>query len=277
MDANDNITFSINQVAKIIGVSTSTIRNWEKNGIISPARSQSNYRTFTIQDIGQLQKIKSYSVDMHMGTQAIKLLLGTQSQGGDLEKTINDQKKMVVSKKMMSKKWRLARKAQGYTLEEVSRAVGISTAHLSKLENGGSISLSMMSKLARFYKESPLDFLEPSREESNVVRKGVGEPLDLGGDPGVVLCSLSALHEHVMYPVLCTVQPGSGNQTPHTHNGEEFIYMLGGTLEINLNDEPPCIIHTGDAFYYRGSDRHTWWNPAKKPARFIWVHSSLSR
>ena len=41
-----------------------------------------------------------------------------------------------------------------------------------------------------------------------------------------------------------------GREMAHTHIGEEFIYMFSGTLEVLLNDDPPCILHPGDAFYY---------------------------
>ena len=75
MNHEDKVTFTINQVAKILGVVPATIRNWEKNGMISSKRSASNYRIFTLDDIETLKKIKEYSVDKHMGTQAIKMLL----------------------------------------------------------------------------------------------------------------------------------------------------------------------------------------------------------
>ena len=35
MDPNDNLTFSISQVAKTLGVVPGTIRNWEKSGLIT--------------------------------------------------------------------------------------------------------------------------------------------------------------------------------------------------------------------------------------------------
>ena len=89
--------------------------------------------------------------------------------------------------------------------------------------------------------------------------------------------SLVAMREHVMYPVLCEVQPGSGNKLPHTHNGEEFIYMFSGTLELQLNDDPSYVLHAGDSFYYRGSDLHSWWNPSRRKAKFLWIHSSVAK
>ena len=276
MDTNDNITFTIHQVAKMLGISPTTIRNWEKKGLIVSRRSSNNYRIFTIDDIELLKKVKEYSIDKHMGTHAIKMLLPVSSDT-DIESYVEQQKENYYSQKLISEKWREIRKQQGYTLEEVSRAVGISVAHLSKLENGGNVSLDMMNRLAHFYRESPLYFMNSSQEEKRLVRKGTGEPIQLKNDPGLEMYSLVSMQEHVMYPVLCFVEPGCGNLTPHTHNGEELIYLLSGVLEIHINDEKPYIMHPGDSFYYRGTDKHSWQNISTKPAKLLWVHSSLSR
>ena len=277
MDHKDSITFSISQVAKMLGVVPGTIRNWEKTGLITVKRSDSNYRIFTVDDLATLRRVKEYSIDKHMGAHAIKLLLGGGQDAGDFEASIRQQAEKQYSKKLTSEKWRELRKQKGYTLEDVSRQVGISVAHLSKLENGGNVSLELLRDLAHFYGESPLYFLEPVRDEKHLVEKDGGDPLDLNGDPGIGMLSLVAMREHVMYPVLCEVQPGSGNKTPHTHNGEEFIYMFSGTLELQLNDDPPYTLRAGDAFYYRGSDLHSWWNPSRRKAKFLWVHSSAAK
>ena len=266
MDHNDNITFSISQVANMLGVVPGTIRNWEKAGLITVKRSDSNYRIFTVDDLATLRRVKEYSIDKHMGAHAIKLLLGGGQGAGDFEASIRQQAEKQYSKKLTSEKWRELRKQKGYTLEDVSRQVGISVAHLSKLENGGNVSLELLR-----------DLLEPVRDEKHLVEKDGGDPLDLNGDPGIGMLSLVAMREHVMYPVLCEVQPGSGNKTPHTHNGEEFIYMFSGTLELQLNDDPPYTLRAGDSFYYRGSDLHSWWNPSRRKAKFLWVHSSAAK
>ncbi len=276
-DQSDNLTFSISQVAKMLGVVPGTIRNWEKCGLIRVRRSESNYRIFTPDDLETLRKVKEYSIDKHMGAHAIRMLMGAGSSGSDLEESIRQSRERQYSKKLMSRKWREIRKQQGYTLEEVSRAVGVSAAHLSKVENGGNVSLELLSDLAHFYRESPLYFLEPVPVDKHLVLRNEGEELDLYDDPGIEMHSLSSMREHVMYPVLCEVEPGCGNRSPHTHNGEEFIYMLSGTLEVHLNDDRPYLLHQGDSFYYKGSDLHSWWNPSGRTARFLWVHSSVSK
>lgn len=277
MKHEDTITFTISQVAKMLGVVPATIRNWEKNGLIKAKRTASNYRVFTLDDIETLKKIKEYSGEKRMGAHAIKMLLPKSMDTADVELYVEQQKEAFYSKKLLSEKWREIRKQQGYTLEEVSKAVGISAAHLSNLEHGGNISLDLMNKLAHFYQESPLYFMNPSSQENHLVRKGYGEAIQLKDEPGIEMVSLIAMREHMMYPVLCTVEPGCGNLTPHTHNGEEMVYILSGVVEYRLNDEPPYILHPGDTFYYRGSDLHSWQNISNKPAKILWVHSAIAK
>lgn len=277
MTENDNLSFTINQVAKMLGVVPATIRNWEKSGLITAKRSPSNYRIFTPDDIETLKKIKELSVDRHISAEAIRLLLPSVEDSDDFATYMEQQKENVYSKKLLSEKWREIRKQQGYTLEEVSKAVGISVAHLSNLENGGNISIDNINRLAHFYRESPLYFMNPVNQENHLVRKGQGDPIRISEDPGKEMTSLIAMREHMMYPVLCTVEPGCGSTDAHTHNGEEMVYVLSGVIEYRLNDDPPYILHPGDTFYYKGSDLHSWQNISTKPARLLWVHCAISK
>lgn len=276
MERNNNITFTINQAAKLLNVVPGTIRNWEKNGLITPKRTQSNYRVFSTADIDLMQKIKEYSIDKHMGAQAIRMLLNT-TPADALEEAVEQKKEGRFSQELVPERWREIRRQQGYTLEEVSRNVGISVAQLSKIENGGSVSFETINTLAHFYRESTLYFLKAAGEDRRFVKKGEGEQIDLNGDPGIRMELLTARRSHAMYPVMCTVEPGSGNMVAHTHNGEEFYYVFSGALEITVENEMPYILHAGDSFYHKGSEKHTWMAVSPKPARFIWVHCSFSK
>ena len=274
----DSVTITINQAAKILGVVPATIRNWEKNGLIAAKRSPSNYRIFTPGDVELLLKIKELSHDKHMSAEAIKLMLNTENDAvAEVEDIIEKQKETLLPKKLMSEKWREIRLQQGYTLKEVSDATGISIAHLSNLENGGNVSLDLMGKLADFYRESPVLFIAQPMQDTRLVRKGTGEPFRLKNDPGIQMTSLVSMKEHVMYPVLCTVEPGCGGLSPHTHNGEEFIYLFSGVLEYRIEGEDPYIIHPGDSFYHKGSEKHSWQNISTKPAKLLWVHSAFAK
>ena len=80
MTHDDNINFSINQVAKMIGVVPATIRNWEKYGLIEAKRSSNNYRRFSLDDINTLKKIKEYSIDKKNGSPGYQDVTPQQQQ-----------------------------------------------------------------------------------------------------------------------------------------------------------------------------------------------------
>lgn len=49
------MTYSIGEFAKIVGVTTSTLRYYEKEGLLTPHRNENNLREFTDHDIGWVQ------------------------------------------------------------------------------------------------------------------------------------------------------------------------------------------------------------------------------
>ena len=49
------MTYSIGKFAKIVGVTTSTLRYYEKEGLLTPHRNEHNLREFTDHDIGWVQ------------------------------------------------------------------------------------------------------------------------------------------------------------------------------------------------------------------------------
>jgi len=273
--SSDNVTFNISQVAKMIGVVPETIRNWEKNSLFQANRSKNNYRIFTLDDLEILKKIKDYSINQGMGINAIKKLLPSTSTN-PIVNLVNEEKTPTYSKKLLSKKWKSMRQKKGYTLEEVSSVVGISPSHLSKLENEhANVSLDVLHKLANFYGESTVYFFDLDVTEDQYIPREKGESIDIG-IPGIDMRSLISVKEHNIYPILYTIEPGCGNLDSHSHNGEEFIYILSGKIEITLNSQEYYVLKKGDSFYFRGSESHSWKNPSfKNKTKLLWVHSSL--
>ena len=123
---SEQLTFSISQVAKILGIAPGTIRNWEKCGLITVRRSESNYRSFTPDDVEALRKVKEYSIDKHMGAHAIRMLLGNGGEhGSELEDTVRQKKERQYSKKLISEnggksagsraiRWRMSAKRSAF-------------------------------------------------------------------------------------------------------------------------------------------------------------------
>jgi Uncharacterized conserved protein, contains double-stranded beta-helix domain len=100
-------------------------------------------------------------------------------------------------------------------------------------------------------------------EDSPVVRKGEGEIVNLGMS-GVQMESLILQRQHVLFPMLFTVAPGSGDPDTHRHHGEEFIHILSGTLKVVLNYENEYLLKPGDSIYFKSFDYHSWVNDSTK-------------
>lgn len=61
-------TYKIGEIAKMLGISAETIRNYEKKGLICPYKEESNYRYFDIIQINHLlnlQKYQKYGYTLH--------------------------------------------------------------------------------------------------------------------------------------------------------------------------------------------------------------------
>lgn len=273
---NDELTFSINEVSKIIGVVPATIRNWEKSGLFTAKRKENNYRVYTIEDIEVLKKIKKYSIDESMPINAIKSLFVNEQifayEGVSSQRSAEKS----VSNKILSSKWKECRDQKGATLEEAANSIGISVSYLSKIENGhANVSYEILEKLAQYYGESLLYFFDINITEEKVVRENQGETIAVGYD-GVKIQSLVAVKDHMLYPVMFEIEPGSGSRGTHSHSGEEFVHVLEGELDVILNFEENLHLEAGDSIYFSSADQHSWKNNGKTMTKLLWVHSPIS-
>lgn len=81
---------------------------------------------------------------------------------------------------------------------------------------------------------------------------------DLPGKEGMMIM--------VEYP------PGSSDPI-HRHNAHAFVYVLEGSIVMQLKGGPPVTLHAGQTFYEGPSDEHVVGRNASstRPARFIVV------
>lgn len=253
-----------------------TIRNWEKAGLFVAVRKSNNYRVYSLNDIEYLKKIKFYSLEQKMSSIAIKNILQSDIKNALIMSDAKDNQTTTgYSKKFLSSKWKESREKLGLTLEDVSRHVGISVSYLSKLENcQGNISLNMLNCLANFYGGSILDFFNFSSSDNHLVKAGAGNKARIG-IPGVQVEQLIAQSNHLLHPVMFFVEPNCGPTNSHQHTGEEFIYLISGTLQVILNHKEQYQLEAGDSLYFRSSDFHSWKNNGVINCQMIWVHSPI--
>lgn len=251
----------IGDVAELTGVSASVIRSWERLGIIHPARTDSRYRLYSRDDLKVLKRARFLSRVRGLNGPAIVELL--KSQGLLKSARNNDAGSMGV-------RLRQLRLSRDLALADVASAVGISVGFLSAIERSHmSASVGTLRKLARFYKLNILDFFDPAQTNPYRVRPGERKRLDVG--PGVQM-ELLAWGNTVMEPHLFTIAPGAGSGDSYTHEGEEFIYVLRGVLNIALEGQWHRL-RPGDSFYFESGTPHTWRNTGKTNTVVLWVNT----
>jgi len=277
-NSSSTIYFNINEVANIIEVSAATIRNWEKKDLFTAKRASNSYRIYSLEDIEVLKRIKYYSKNYQMNSLAIKEILMPHVEAPPIIKdNLENPTTHTPSRKLLGGKWKEYRIEQNKTLEEIATDIGISTSYLSKIENGqANVSYEVIERLASYYGKSVLHFFEPEEEQKIVVEKGKGEKLQTGL-PGVLMESLIAQKERVLFPMMFYVEPGYGSDNTHKHNGEEFIHVLKGVFEITLDENEVHLLKEGDSIYFKSSTNHSWHNTGKSTAKILWIHSPVER
>jgi DNA-binding transcriptional MerR regulator/mannose-6-phosphate isomerase-like protein (cupin superfamily) len=251
----------IGDVAQRVGVSPSVIRSWENLGLTRPRRSQSRYRLYTAEDVKLLKRARFLRKVRGLNAAAIVELLRRE---GRTRPPANGGAGAIGSH------LRQLRAKRGLSLAQVARKIGISVGFLSALERSQmSGSVATLRKLARFYKTNILDFFDATGASGRQVQPAQRKVLEAG--PGVRM-ELLAWGNTVMEPHLFRVAPDAGSGEAYTHAGEEFLYILRGSLVITLENEE-YRLKAGDSFYFESATPHRWKNPGRAETHILWVNT----
>ncbi|MCK7624692.1 XRE family transcriptional regulator [Streptomyces sp. RS10V-4] len=164
------------------------------------------------------------------------------------------------------------RRHSGLTLETAARRVGLSPAHLSRLETGQrQPSLPMLLALARTYGTTVSDLLgETAPERDPIIRAGRAEPYGAGGwtyrTAGGAGRAMQALRVHVP-------ERAQGDLV-RVHPGEEWLYVLTGRLRLVLGDAVH-VLEPGDAAHFDSLTPHRLAAASPGGTELLFVHTLL--
>src|SRR3984893_16266793 len=251
----------IGDVARRVGVSPSVIRSWESLGLTRPRRTESKYRLYTTADVKLLKRARFLRKVRGLNAPAIVELLKREGR----VRLAADGNASAIGGHL-----RQLRTKQHLSLAQVAVAVGIPVGFLSALERSQmSGSVGTLRKLARFYKTNILDFFEANGASSRQVQPAQRKVLETGAG---VRMELLAWGNTVMEPHLFRVAPGAGSGDSYSHEGEEFLYILRGTLTITVENEE-YRLKAGDSFYFESATPHHWKNPGRSETSLLWVNT----
>jgi len=76
--------------------------------------------------------------------------------------------------------------------------------------------------------------------------------------------------KNAMEPIRLTLMPGGKSLEDQPHEGEEFGYVVKGSINVHIGNE--CYrVNKGESFYFESNRKHYIENVGKGEAQVIWV------
>jgi transcriptional regulator with XRE-family HTH domain len=187
--------------------------------------------------------------------------------GGDQEKafleSIGERKTGEDQEIHVGERVRRVREAKGLTPQDVCQRTGLDPETLASIEQGTfSPPLGVIIRLAKALEmrmgyfiagEEERPFTLVRRRDRKLVSRYDAKK---GRYYGYEFESLAPLKkDRHMEPFLVTLEPAPTEHERSTHEGQEFIYVLKGRMEVRLADEIH-ILEPGDAIYYDSNVPH---------------------
>jgi len=174
------------------------------------------------------------------------------------------------------------RELKQLTLADVAERSGLAAAQIERIESNDELpSLAPLIKIARVLGVRLGTFLDDQQELGPVVARGK----DLSASSGISFSNNARTeHKNMLYhalsqdksgrhmePFLIDIEPADkAGFAFSTHEGEEFIYVLGGVVEINYGKNT-YILEEGDSIYYDSIVAHHVHAAGDSQARILGV------
>ena len=181
------------------------------------------------------------------------------------------------------KRLRAARKQFGWTLAQVAEQSGVSITTISRAERGQlALSYEKFSALGRTLR---MDMGAMFAQAGTQARR-FDRPIVTRAGQGVTYRGLAFSYQFLgtqaigkqMSPIVGTVHARSinGPEDYARHDGEEFVYVLSGEVEVHFEDGEVVRLARGDMLYFDSRIGHAYVTVSRQLARVIGVCTSES-
>jgi len=171
---------------------------------------------------------------------------------------------------------RATREKRGFSIQELAQKTGIDQHELEQLEAGNTLlPLGQLIKLSKVLSLKMSDMISRGDEPYTIVRADRRTQFQRFGklrqaSHGYEYVSLApGKKDRLMEPFIVTLHPASSDEAS-SHDGQEFIYVLEGEMEVIIGDVRD-VLRSGDAIYYDSSTTHLVRAHGEAPARILAV------
>lgn len=279
---------TVGQTARILGVSPSTLRLWESEGLVAPLRTGGRYRLYSPELLEVLKRIKYLREVQRLNMPGIRRELSENGasakpmpapprkpRGGGNGGAIKAIKAIKATKRKrdqpLGPQLRRMRERKGLGLVEAARRAGLSPGFLSSVERSqANASVSTLQRLATTYGTTTMELFQSPPHEGRLVGPHDRRVLTVHSGVRMELLSTGA---PMLQSMLFRVAPAAGSEGAYSHQGEEFIYMLSGVLEMWLDELQCYVLREGDSFWFPSTHAHRWFNPGDVDAVLLWINT----
>lgn len=183
---------------------------------------------------------------------------------------------------------RAVRLRNGWTLADMSQKTGISASSLSKIENGKcEVSYTKLMKIAQdigvdiaqLLDKNDAAPMEPGRigPGTRVVTRSSDVTIVEDGNY-THYCHAAELLRRSLHPLIMEVKARSVAEFGElrSHPGEEFTFVLEGTVEFHSELYAPTRLNAGDSIYFEASMAHAWVAVSEGSCRILSVFNETS-
>lgn len=171
------------------------------------------------------------------------------------------------------------RAQRGWTLTDVSQKTGLPVSTLSKVENG-KMDFSF-EKLVRISEGLEIDIAEligpgavdpvqtASATRRSITRAGEGKSIEMRRGNYLYVASdlLNKRIVPIVGDVFCKDIAEYGEFL--RHSGEEYVYVLEGTLDLHTEFYTPARLNKGDSVYFDSSMGHAYIAVGQEPCKIL--------
>lgn len=253
----------------MVGISPSTLRGWEHRGLLRSGRSSAGWRMYTAADIGRVREVQRLREVEGLAMHAIRRRLDIRPGGTQPWPPARP-----AGAPALGSRLRERRIQRGMSLRALAAAAAVSPSLVSGVERGMvRPSVATLQKMSATLGTSVAALFAGPAPACQILG-GELVPLDLPL-PGVRIEDLSGTAQ-LLEPQRFSVEPGHGSGGEYTHEGEEFLYVIAGTLSITLDGSEHFDVVAGRSLCFESTRSHRWWNPGKVVTRVLWINTPRS-
>ncbi len=185
---------------------------------------------------------------------------------------------MASSEVRVGEKIKTLRESRGYSLKDLADRTGFSTAFISQIENhlispplGALIKVAhgLGLEIGKFFDQSGTAPFTIVRKHERQATSRVASKEGVRYGYSYESLAPDKINRR-MEPFLVTLEPVGKTGLPYNHEGEEFLFVLEGRIEVQLEDYTD-VLEPGDSIYYDSTVPHRVACAGDTPAKIVAV------